>query len=216
MTRIVEGMNWIADLWNARAIPVIDQWWHLLLFGGSVIVTAIILLYRRPETRFASVGKIWKAYEPALRNHWILFVIMTFVMFLTVFTKYAQPFAFRHILETLEAGSDTTWLLWIYGGVLTLHVGMWTVFDVLVTMYATVCMRDAERNTFAMLLQKSARFFGQHYSGSLVTSAKRFRHTLEFVTDQYAFQFGRILTMVVLTTVVFFIMRPAIGWIFVS
>lgn len=204
------------EIWNAFAAPAFDRWWHLLLFGGSAALTIAILRVRPSEVRLASVGKIWKAYEPALRGHWRLFALLSVCMILTVVTKYAHPFAFRHIVETLEAKRDTGWLVWIYGTVLTMHVTTWAVFDVLVTMYATACMRDAERNTLAMLLKKSARFYGDRFTGSLVTSAKRFRHTLEFVTDQYAFQFGRILTMIVLTTALFFSMRPAIGWIFVS
>lgn len=189
--------------------------WIVALVALSSAIT-FVLLYTAPTAPVKSVRAIWNAYAPAVRSYWLLFALMTFVMVVTVCTKYAQPFAFRHILQTLETKGDTDGLVLIYAAVLFAHVAVWAAFDVIITMYATYCMRDAERNTLEMLLRKSARFFGDHFTGSLVTSAKRFRHTLEFVTDQYSLQFGRILTMIVGTLIVFFVLRPSIGWIFLS
>lgn len=164
----------------------------------------------------ASLWKLWKAYAPIAMTYWWLFLIMTFVMVGTVFTKYAHPFMVRWTFETLQEGTELWKILAVAASVLLAHVTMWTIFDPIITCFGTYCMRDIDRKTMAVLQSQSIRFFDDRHTGSLITAWKRFRHTIEFVTDQYAMQFGRIVVMIIITTVVFFLHNAWLGWAFLA
>lgn len=156
------------------------------------------------------------AYWPIVRRYWWVFLIMCVLMTVTVFTKYAEPFLLGWLVDDLVANKDVSDDLRNFVILFTIHIGVWLLYDPAITFFETWCMRDADRKTLHVLLNQSARFFESTPTGTQITSSKRFKHTLEFVSDQWAFQFGRILVMLAITLVVFFLKNPALGWAFLG
>ncbi len=155
--------------------------------------------------------KVWRAYAGIIRAYKGLFVVMSVLMVITVLTKFAVPFLLRDILDALISGQDVTGWIWIYGIAIAAHNLVWLAYDPVITQFETYCMRDIDRKTLDVLQRQSARFYESSFTGSLVTSAKRLRHTLEFVTDMYVFQFGRLGVMIVFATIVFALHKPIVG-----
>jgi ATP-binding cassette subfamily B protein len=138
---------------------------------------------------------------------------MTFFMILTVVTKCVMPLWMSQIATAITEGGPSAharvWtVLWYVFWTLALHNFTWLAYDWCIVYFEVDCMRDVDQRSFARVQRQSARFFENAFAGSLVTSAKRIRHTLEFVTDAYVYSLGRSAVMIVITTVVFW-MRDA-------
>lgn len=164
--------------------------------------------------QFATFARVFRAYMPAVLPHWKWFLLLNLVMTGSVATKYAHPFMLRASMQWLDGDAELWTIVGSFGLVLLAHLTLWTFFDPLVAYFGLICMRDAERLTLEAMQKQSTRFFENNVTNSLVASAKRFRHTLEFVIDQWSLTIGRIMIMIVATTVVFYLERPWLGIVF--
>jgi len=159
---------------------------------------------------------VLKAYWPVVRKHLWLFIAMVFFMNFTILVKATYPFLLRDLLNGLMDNNQALVVktLWMIGGMFVLINLIWLVFDPVIVFFEARALRDIDIRSFNAVQSQSMRFFESSFSGSLVTSARRFSGSFEGIVDIFVFQLGRSMFMIVLTLVVFAREDPLLAFAF--
>src|SRR5581483_11589703 len=156
------------------------------------------------------------AYWPSICKYRWLGLAMVLLMVVTVLNKAAYPFLVRDLLFGLGGNSpgsvmSTVWLIAI---LLVVTNVTWYLYDFVILFFEAHIMRDLNQRSFGIVQTQSMRFFENSFAGSLVTSAKRFCHSFEHITDAFAYQLGRSFVWIILTLAVFSWEYPWLGLAF--
>ncbi len=159
---------------------------------------------------------VLRAYWPSVRKHSCLSLVMLVLMVMTVLSRSAYPFLLRDLLESLNGNSDMSVanVLWLFVWLFVFMNVAWYLYDLAICFFEIRVKRDLDRRSFAIIQQQSMRFFENTFSGSLVTSARRFRNSFEGITDAFAYQLGRSFVLIVITLAVFTLEYPWLGFAF--
>ncbi|OGZ69230.1 MAG: hypothetical protein A3D44_00895 [Candidatus Staskawiczbacteria bacterium RIFCSPHIGHO2_02_FULL_42_22] len=159
---------------------------------------------------------VLRAYWPSVCKYRWLALAMVLFMVVTVLNKAAYPFLVRDLLGGLKDGSveSVTRTIWLIALLLFVTNVTWYLYDFVILFFEATIMRDLSQRSFAVVQTQSMRFFENSFAGSLVTSAKRFCHSFEHITDAFAYQLGRSFVWIILTLVVFSWEYPWLGLTF--
>ncbi|MSR79056.1 MAG: ABC transporter ATP-binding protein [Candidatus Taylorbacteria bacterium] len=148
---------------------------------------------------------VFTAYWPSVCKYRLLLTAMAFFAIITVLTKAVQPFLLRNLVEALQFDSyeNVMLVVWIIVGALIANSFSWLLYDPLIAIFEARVMRDLDQRSFNLIQSQSMRFFENSFAGSLVTSAKRFRNSLEALADVISYKLGRTLILIVITLAVF-------------
>lgn len=148
---------------------------------------------------------VFRAYWPSVCKYRLLLVAMAFCAIITVLTKVVQPFLLRSLVQALQFDSyeNVVSIVWIIVGALIANSFSWLLYDPLIAIFEARVMRDLDQRSFTLIQSQSMRFFENSFAGSLVTSAKRFRNSLEAIVDVISYKLGRTLLLIILTLGVF-------------
>jgi ATP-binding cassette, subfamily B, bacterial len=171
-----------------------------------------------------SIISVFKAFRPSIRKYWLLFVIATTFMAGAVLIDVSFPFYTRRLINEFTGDSPDVSQVWsIFRTIALLYIGInicYRIFDVTLSLFQANVMRDLTRRSFAVLQTQSMRFFENSFTGSLITSAKRFGNAFDGMTDVFFYQFMRSTIMLIVVLVVLSREKPFLallftGWIVV-
>src|SRR3989344_5709299 len=169
-----------------------------------------------------SVTSVFQAFKPSIKKYWVLLGVTAIFMSGGVLFGAVFPFTTRMLVNEFTGGNPNVSHVWrIFQTLIWLFVGSnicYRVFDISFSLLQANVMRDLARRSFAVLQTQSMHFFENSFTGSLITSAKRFDHAFEGMSDVFFYQFMKSTIMIIIVLVVFFYETPILavlfaGWI---
>lgn len=153
---------------------------------------------------------ILKAWWPTIYRHGWLGLAMVSLMFTTVVAKVAYPYFLRDLLNSLQSDSNEGVIraFWCIVGTYVFANAAWFLCNPVIVLFQNRTMRDLDQRNFAVIQRQSMRFFENSFTGSLITTARRFRTAFNDITNDLVESLGRSMAMIVLTLVVFVFEYP--------
>ncbi len=155
-----------------------------------------------------SLSSVYKAFKPSISNHWVLLVLSLIFMIGAVLFGASFPFFTRKLIDEFTGdvpNPDIMWsvfymMAWMYVGVNVCY----RIFDITLTLFQARVMRDLTVRSFEVLQKQSMQFFENSFTGSLITSAKRFANAFDSMSDVFFYQFTKsTVTMIVIFVVIY-------------
>ena len=118
------------------------------------------------------------------------------------------PFKTRLLINEFTSALPDVSRMWeIFQALIFIYIGInvcYRIFDISITVFQARVMRDLTKRSFTVLQQQSIRFFENSFTGSLITSAKRFANAFDNMSDVFFYQFIKtsVLFTVVFTVIV--------------
>lgn len=171
-----------------------------------------------------STSSVLHAFQPSIKKHWVLLGVTAIFMSGGVFFSAAFPFITRMLVNEFTGGNPNVSHMWrVFQIFVWLFIGSnicYRIFDISFSLLQAKVMRDLARRSFAVLQTQSMHFFENSFTGSLITSAKRFEHSFEGMSDVFFYQFMKSTIMIAIVLTVFFYETPILailfaGWIVV-
>lgn len=155
-----------------------------------------------------TISSVYKAFKPSIAKHWVLLVVSVFFMIGAVLTGALLPFYTRRLVNEFTNTSPDISNMWqIFYALIVVYIGInicYRVFDLSLTIFQARVMKDLTKRSFTVLQRQSIRFFENSFTGSLITSAKRFANAFDNMSDVFFYQFIKtsVLFTVVFTVIV--------------
>lgn len=161
---------------------------------------------------------VWQAFKPSIKKHRVLLAVTIIFMTGAVLLGAALPFYTRNLVNVFtKANPDVSHVWLIFQTLVWLYVGInicYRIFDVALTMFQARVMRDLTERSFAVLQTQSMHFFENSFTGSLITSAKRFGYAFDGMSDVFFYQFMKSTIMLVIMLIVLFKETPFLAMLF--
>lgn len=151
-----------------------------------------------------AIASVFQAYKPTILNHWVLLAVSVIFMVAAVLFGASFPFYTRQLVHEFTSDTPDISQMWlIFKTLIWMYIGVnicYRIFDIALTIFQARVMRDLTKRSFDVLQTQSIHFFENAFTGSLITSAKRFANAFDNMSDVFFYQF---LKTIVLLTVVF-------------
>src|SRR3989344_1813962 len=153
-----------------------------------------------------AIAPVFQAFRPAIKKHWVLLVVSVFFMVGAVLFGASFPFYTRKLVDEFTSDAPQASQMWlIFRTLIWMYIGVnvcYRIFDIALTMFQARVMRDLTKRSFAVLQTQSMHFFENAFTGSLITSAKRFGSAFDNMSDVFFYQF---IKTIILLVIVFFV-----------
>lgn len=132
------------------------------------------------------------------------------------------PFFTRKLINEFTSASPQASSMWqIFYALVAVYIGInicYRIFDLSVTVFQARVMKDLTKRSFTVLQAQSIRFFENSFTGSLITSAKRFANAFDNMSDVFFYQFVKTSVLFTVVLIVITQEKPAlalmlIGWL---
>lgn len=171
-----------------------------------------------------AITSVFRAFGPSIKKHWVLFGASILCMAAAVLFGAAFPFYTRNLVNEFTSTTPNISHVWlIFRTLILMYIGVnicYRLFDISITLFQARVVRDLTKRSFAVLQLQSMNFFEDSFTGSLITSAKRFGNAFDNMAEVFFYQF---LKSTILFAVIFFVIfkeRPLLailllGWMIV-
>lgn len=162
-----------------------------------------------------TLSTVLTAFMPSVKKHWVALAASVVSMIGAVLFGASFPFYTRSIINEITSDSADISDIWrFFTTLVLLYAGVnicYRIFDLTSTLFQSRVILDLTKRSFAVLQTQSMHFFESAFTGSLITSAKRFGTAFDGMSDVFFFQF---LKSAILFTVIFVVTvreRPFLG-----
>ena len=171
-----------------------------------------------------AVTSVFKAFTPSIRKHWVLFGASILLMIGAVLFGAAFPFYTRMLVNEFAKNTHDASRAWlIFQTLIWMYVGVnicYRLFDITITLFQAKVARDLTKRSFAVLQTQSMHFFENSFTGSIITSAKRFSNAFDGMADVFFYQLLKSSILFIVIFVVTVRERPLLavlvaGWMLV-
>jgi len=163
-----------------------------------------------PKVKLRDVlGAFWRGMAP---QKWKLFLIMTSVIFISVF-NVVVPIFYKQFFDIIVAGGDkmlvVSQLLNIIVIIAILHSIIWVLYRVasfLNNIYQPSSMTNLRQQAYDHLIEHSYSFFTNNFVGALVQRVNRFARAFERISDDIIWNIAPLIVRALaIIFVVFFV-----------
>ncbi|MEO6077611.1 MAG: ABC transporter ATP-binding protein [Candidatus Andersenbacteria bacterium] len=171
-----------------------------------------------------AIVSVFKAFAPSIKKYWILFGVSILGISGAVLLGTAFPFYTRDIVNEFASATPNVPRVWaIFGTLIWLYIAVnacYRLFDFAVALFQAKVVRDLTRRSFDTLQTQSMHFFENSFTGSVITSAKRFSNAFDGIADVFFYELLRSAVLFIAIFIIISHERPLIalflaGWMVV-
>jgi ATP-binding cassette subfamily B protein len=171
-----------------------------------------------------AIVSVFKAFAPSIKKYWILFGVSILGISGAVLLGTAFPFYTRNIVNEFASATPNVSRVWgIFGTLIWLYIAVnvcYRLFDIAVALFQAKVVRDLTKRSFDALQTQSMNFFENSFTGSVITSAKRFSNAFDGIADVFFYQLLRSTVLFIAIFIIISHERPLIavflaGWMVV-
>lgn len=172
---------------------------------------------KNKSTKQDVFATVWRNWKPAFKKN-ALPLTLTFVFYnlSAYFDQMLKPSYWKKAFDQISAGTDPMNSFYLIITCLALAWAFSRIGDYVITISESNVIKRLRDNALYGLMRKDAKFFANHFTGSLVAKARRFASQSEQVIDQMIFSLSRTAILVIYILVYMFMVMPSVGFIFLA